>query len=306
VKLIDSMGFKQSIVATHSSEIIADVPPQSIVSIQKRERVSRPLSSSDAVQTALGSLGSALNVQLSKLAAHGRVLFVEGKDQVFLLDIAYKLGPQIYDAYSKVAVMDIGGKGGWKLALGAADAFQAVSSGKISTTLVLDRDYDSDSNHNKMVEEASKHHLSLNIWSVKEIESFFLVPSALSRIINGDAEPRINASISAKMIAEEAEALKRDAIMSMADKIQADDKKQSVKASVALAEKVIADKLANGVKLHAIVSAKQIISRLSARCQQEFNVSFGALSLCKSLSAAEVSAELKQLVSNLCEVNSKS
>ncbi len=93
IKLIDSLGFKQSIVATHSFEIIADVSPQSIVAIQKREKVSRSLSSSDAVQTALGSLGSALNVQLSTLAAHGRVLFVEGKDQLFLLDIAYKLGP---------------------------------------------------------------------------------------------------------------------------------------------------------------------------------------------------------------------
>jgi len=197
-------------------------------------------------------------------------------------------------------VLDIGGKGGWKKALGTASAFQSVFSGKIRTTLILDRDYESDANHEKMIEEANKHFLSLKIWSLKEIESFFLVPTALYRVINGNGGAVLDLPACINMIGEEAEALKHDTIMSTADSIHAGDKKQTVKACVALAEKAIKTKLTSGLKLQDIVSGKQLISRLSARCKTEFDVSFGALSLCKALTASEIPSELKDLVSNLC------
>jgi AAA domain, putative AbiEii toxin, Type IV TA system len=50
IKVIENLGFTQAIMATHSSEIIGDVPFQNVTVIQKQERVSKPADNAAEIQ----------------------------------------------------------------------------------------------------------------------------------------------------------------------------------------------------------------------------------------------------------------
>lgn len=83
IKLLAAESYRQTIVATHSLEMIADVSPSEIILVSKRAPRSRALSSSEQAQSVVEAIGTNLNMQLSKVAAAGKILFVEGKIIVF-------------------------------------------------------------------------------------------------------------------------------------------------------------------------------------------------------------------------------
>ncbi|HEV2079204.1 MAG TPA: AAA family ATPase [Allosphingosinicella sp.] len=92
IKLLSAERYRQTVVATHSLEMIADVSPAEIISVTKRSSRSRALSSSAQAQSVVETIGTNLNIQLSKLAAAGKIVFVEGKDYSILDQIAFKKG----------------------------------------------------------------------------------------------------------------------------------------------------------------------------------------------------------------------
>src|SRR5690606_6194448 len=73
------------LLATHSSEIIAEADPDEIVIIDKRRRTGERLKNIAGVQRALNAVGSSQNISLAALARSRRVLFVEGLDDFRLL-----------------------------------------------------------------------------------------------------------------------------------------------------------------------------------------------------------------------------
>ena len=302
IKVIESMDFKQSIIATHSSEIISDVPFSNVIVVQKKDKVSKSATNAEQIQECLIRMGSLHSIQLAKIAQQGVVLLVEGDDKPYLSDIAYKLGPQKFDHFARLAIQDIGGKANWKEALGASKALYDASSGSIRTALLLDRDYMTDEEVKKYQSLSIDSKLILKIWKKKEIENYFIVPKAISRIIcdrDGsnpvDIEPRIE-----KIISDIEDEIKIGTVLRFAQEIQERDKKIGIVKANELAEQVVNRRINDGQSIRDMHGGKKIFAKLSAQLQVEFGTSVSALAVCKEAKLSELCDEVREFVGALC------
>ncbi len=303
IKVIESLKFNQSIVATHSSEIISDVPTQSVVLVQKRNRVSKPSENTTEIQKALRTMGSLHSIQLSKIAERGRVLIVEGQDRRFLLDVAFKLGPKVFDRFNQLAVMELGGKGNWTHALGAAEALNKTSAGAIQTSLILDSDYMLDEEKKKFNYKAETCGLDLHIWQKKEIENYFICDTAISRYISERVDHAITELDTwlLQTINSIQEKMYQDLVLSYSDVIQKHSHpKIDTKAAFRKANDLVESKLESQI-LSDLISAKDLFSALTKCVSDKFGVSFSALAICKEMRASEYPVEITTTIIRLTE-----
>lgn len=300
LKLIQGLDFKQSIIATHSSEIIGDVPFNHVTVVQKRERVSKPAEMADEIQAALTGMGSLHSIELAKVAQSGLILFVEGDDKPFLTDIAYKLGPSTFDRVSSIAIQELKGKDNWKYALGASRALREASAGQISVALIIDRDYMLDEEIVDCQAIANKEGMILKIWRKKEIENYFICEKAIQRFLISRVEQNIPIDDVKALISRVENDLREDILLSFTDRLQQVCKPRiEPKTAFQRAKALIAKRIDAGEKLRDLASGKTFISSLSKICQDQYGVSFGALSLCKAMRADEIPGEFKELIVGL-------
>ncbi len=96
------------LLATHSSEIIAEADPAEIIMIDKRKPKGERLKNVAGIQRALEAVGSSQNITLTSLAKSRRVLFVEGADDFRLLRrFARKLGMQELSSGTGIATLEV-------------------------------------------------------------------------------------------------------------------------------------------------------------------------------------------------------
>jgi hypothetical protein len=301
IKVIEGLAFKQAIIATHSSEIIGDVPFQNVVVIQKSDRVSKPSENASQIQRALTGMGSLHSIQLAKVAQRGLILFVEGDDKPFLTDVAYKLGSRIFDAFSNIAIQEIKGKGNWTYAIGASKALAGASDGQINTCLLLDNDYMLEEDRDKHHERAASEGLILKIWRRKEIENYFICPPAIARFIKSRMESDVSASDIEALIKETEDELRNDVVLSFADVIQkATQPRIEPKTAYRRADKLLNEQLEEGTAISHIASGKELIGTLSSKCHKTYGVGFTPALLCKEMRESEYPSELKHFIAGLC------
>ncbi|MCI5158752.1 MAG: ATP-dependent endonuclease, partial [Candidatus Electrothrix sp. AUS1_2] len=74
----------QCLIATHSTEILAETEPSNILIKERTRKKSNFSTDLPAVQNILEKIGSVQNLHLTRLWSAGRLLLVEGKDMKFL------------------------------------------------------------------------------------------------------------------------------------------------------------------------------------------------------------------------------
>jgi hypothetical protein len=301
IKVLAAERYKQTIVATHSLELIADVSPNEIVSISKRSSRSRPLSSSAQAQSVAESLGTNLNIQISKVANAGKIIFVEGKDHAFLDQIAYKFGGTFYDRFSKLPHFGVGGMNNWRRAATTAEAFHQTSSGKVCSDLFLDRDYKSEESLSELRAEALKSHLNVIFWSKKEIENFFWDLDLIVSYI----QSRSVVLVPEKDVAEAFERITAEAIgglpILIADGYQSENRRLALPTAMKQAQAFLKSCEQSGCKSSDMISGKAAISRLSAESQSRWNVQVSPMSLCRHMEECDIPTELRNAVRQLTE-----
>ena len=103
------------VLATHSSEIVAEADPTELVMIDKGRRRGQRLKDVAGIQRALKAVGSSQNITLTALAKSRRVLFVEGLDDFRLLRrFARRLGMQELSTGTGITPLEL--RGIWILA----------------------------------------------------------------------------------------------------------------------------------------------------------------------------------------------
>ena len=80
LKIVKSL-FKQVIIATHSVEIISNVSPRNIVTIDKKDRQMRYANQLTIVQNIVDDIGSVHNLSLIKLGSARKCIFVERSEE---------------------------------------------------------------------------------------------------------------------------------------------------------------------------------------------------------------------------------
>jgi energy-coupling factor transporter ATP-binding protein EcfA2 len=299
LKILGSSGINQVVVATHSVEMISDVSFEEVVPVKKRGRYSRPLKNQEELQKASESVGSLHNLQLSKIADSGCILFVEGKDKAYLSEIAFKVRPAAYDRFVALPTFSIQGFNNWPRAALTAAAFHEASCGRIKSKIILDRDYKSDGELKRVLIESSKSDLEVIYWKRKEIENYFLVPAAIFRALKTEAESSVTLGDVEDLLKEAIAELLPDLEAQIAEAARSADRALSVPQALKAAREIIAERKKAGVSDCDFLSGKAVLSLLSEKLQAKFKLSLNPMAICRAMTKAECDGELVAMIDSI-------
>jgi hypothetical protein len=172
------------LLATHSTEIIAEAEPNEILVVTKRAQSAKRVSDLTQLRSIFSTLGSNLNPTLTQLARSKRVVYVEGRDFQIMARFAAKLGIRGVATRSEFAVVPTEGFNPAKARM-FTEGVEATLGAKILTAVVFDRDYRSDEEVRSELAELNRFCDYAHIHSKKELENFLLVPDAIASAIAG-------------------------------------------------------------------------------------------------------------------------
>lgn len=289
----------QTIVTTHSVEIMSEVQPDEILVVDKRRHQSSFAGSVPAVQVAINRCGSVHNIHLTRLLGARRMILVEGKDIKFLKEFQDTLFPKSATPFQSLPNMPIGGWGGWKYAVGGTMVFQNALGQDIRCYCILDSDYYSPGEIASRYREARQKGVQLHIWKWKEIENYLLVPDTISRYIAGKVANRVTPptpqEIGEKLVSL-ADNLKDSILDALATALWTNDRSlRQTGANRAARQRLQQARKAQG-NITSLASGKQLLSGLSAWAHTEFGVSLSGMSIARSMTAEEIHAEVVSVV----------
>jgi hypothetical protein len=282
--------------------MISDVGSNEIVLVRKAQSASKPIASAAEAQLALDEIGTLHNLQLSKLSQSGRVIFVEGKDHAFLSDVAFKLGPAVYDRFALIPSFPVGGYENWRRAALAATVFNAASIARIKSYLVLDRDYRSEAELAKAREDAKGASLEIVNWRRKEIENYFADAKLIYRYLAENAPvPVVEAEVTEKF-EEVVDRLASRLPAMVAESFRSANRKLDIPQALDLAEELISERQNAGCTMRDMVSGKHVLSQMSEFCKANYKTSFSPMTLCRTMKAADIPSEMRKVIENLCDI----
>lgn len=286
----------QVVIATHSVEIMAEVAPEDILVIDRRRPSSRFAATLPAVQRVIDSIGGVHNLHLARLSSARRCLLVEGKDVAFLKAFQDVLWPLSTDPIDAVPSFPIGGWSGWNYAVGSALLLRNTVDEAIRVYCLLDRDYHTPAAIGARQDDARARNISLHIWAAKEIENYLLVPTAIARFIESRAGRGPAPEEVRKRLDDIAQSLHDSVMDAVADEFLKEDRPRGLPGAMKEARAFMAEAWSTHEGRTRIISGKQAVSCLSEWSQAAFGVSFGAITLARSLRPDEVSAEVADFV----------
>lgn len=168
------------LIATHSTEIIAEAETADIVFIDKNLRSARRLKNPSQLVEVFAALGSTTNPTLTQLAKTRKAVFVEGKDFQIIGRFARKLKKESVSSRHGFAVVPVGGFNPDRIR-SLKEGMEVTLESTILGAAILDRDYRSDEECGKIRNKCQDFCEHVEIHDCKEIENFVLVPSAIDR-----------------------------------------------------------------------------------------------------------------------------
>lgn len=177
VALLKELG-PDIVIATHSTEIIAECEPTSLLNINKRKTSASRVKDVSQLKRVFAALGSNLNPTLTQLAKTKRAVFVEGLDFQILAPLARSLGMQRLANRADFAVIQTEGFNP-RRAIDLAAGIEKTVGGKVLRAVVLDRDYRCEGELAEIQAELTKNGFRVHIHGRKEIENYLLVSGPL-------------------------------------------------------------------------------------------------------------------------------
>lgn len=291
--------YRQVIITTHSTEIMAEVPPEGIVVIDKTRPTSGRAVSLPAVQRVIASLGSVHNVHLARLWATKKFLLVEGKDRRLLKafqDVLFPASPQPIDGLPNAS---IGGWGGWRYALGTSLALENAAGKHITIYCILDSDFHSPKQIAQLRENFAQRGVQLHIWRMKEIENYLLIPAAIERAVSsrlpaGRGQAPTAAEIEGFML-DTAAKMQDECLEGAASEFLSDDRSLGAGGAIREARSFLARR-SQQVGPLGYVSGKDLISALSGWSQGRFGVALSPLAIAQATRPEELDFEVHSLI----------
>jgi energy-coupling factor transporter ATP-binding protein EcfA2 len=292
--------FRQLVIATHSVEILSDVDPRFILSVDRRQRESRFVTSLPGLQGVLDNLGSVQNIQVTRLMRSRSFYLVEG-DDVKLLRILQSVAQPDASPIDLVPHASLGGRGGWGSGIPARLPHTNAEGASIRAFALLDRDYFPSEEVMERYEEARQWKVQLHVWVRKEIENYLLVPEAIARYIATQA-PRAQDAPDAEAVAAETDriiqAMRDDVILdSAANILFSRDKKGGLSKASKAARSWIKDRWETQADRWAVAPGKEVISQLSEWANTTYGISFGAAQIARTMNREEIDAEVVEVLS---------
>lgn len=289
--------FSQTIITTHSIEIMAEVDASDILIVDRQRKQSDFADSLPNVQKLIDHIGSIHNIQLTRLWSSRRFIIVEGDDMILLKKFHDKIFPKSQIPIDQIPNMPIGGWDGWNYAVGSWMFLKNAGNERITTYCLFDSDYHLPKEIRKRIRDASVRGIEAYIWKHKELENFLIVPKAIQRVIQAKFNSKRGSPPTVEAVDQKvneiAENLKTDVIDDYAEEFIKGHKEYHTQNANRWARKYVEGAWRNKKKKFSIIPGKEVISSLSSWSQKEFGISLSANSIVKEMMIDEINDEIK-------------
>lgn len=292
----------QTIVATHSIEIMSEVDPNNIIVVDKSKRGSSFANSLPVVQCAIDNIGGVHNIHLARLWGSKKCVHVEGKDIQILKILQDCLYSDTQYPFDTIPRLSIGGWSGWQRAIGSAQSAKESAGESVAAYCIFDSDYNTEDAIVKRYQEASHHDIRLHIWKLKEIENYLLVPEAIARVITAGCregvQPPTHSDVIDK-IEEISTTLKNVVSDALSNEYFLADRNSGIANANSKARARVEEAWRTREGRFGIISGKDVLSQLSDWAKSLYNASFGAQRVARELSSGEIHPELKAIIRSI-------
>lgn len=309
VALLRDLG-PDIILATHSTEIISEAEPTSLLNINKKNLSARRMGDVSQVKRVFAALGSNLNPTLTQLAKTRRVLFVEGTDFQILAAFARVINRVRTANRADFAVVQLEGFNPRKL-IDIAKGVELTLGSKITRAVVLDRDYRSNEEIHQVKVALGKEATLIHIHPRKEIENYLLdagaITCAAQERIN-DRAKRCGGSAShcpdiAGLLNHIADELRSEVMAQFLAKRTDFMKKSSPNLDLVTtnidAIKDFEERWKTPIGRLELMPGKEVLARLNAKLQSEANVSISDLQIVSHFTAKSVPSDILVLLDEI-------
>lgn len=281
----------QSVLATHSAEMVGEAPPEAVVWVEKSRTQAVSAPKDDQLSSLLDSIGSGFNIRVAKTLRDPVALFVEGRDMSILGLIAETVGARSLSIEKGVTVVPLGGFENWRRLEGFNWIAEHLLGETVNGYVILDRDYHSQEMVNDVTGKLNATGLKAHVWKRKELESYLLNPDAISRVSGAEA------GWVARTLRSEAEALRNVVLGNTLSTRLKERKDRSIDSSTLTTQ--LADSFDALMRTgdHVFrVPAKDLLSALNQRLQEGGLSAVSRRRLARELKAEEVPEEMSSLL----------
>jgi energy-coupling factor transporter ATP-binding protein EcfA2 len=296
------------VLATHSTEIMAEADPTEILLVDKTHRSAKRLVDEDDVQRVLTDVGSVQNVTLTRLARNRRVLFVEGDtDTKLLRRFARRLGfPQLAAGTDLTAVAS-GGFSSWDEIRALASGFERALGVRLNVGAIFDRDYWCDEELTQIRAQLADHLQFAHVHTRKELENYLLEPVPLQRALEKAVAARARRAgkeiptglDSVTDLLEEITHPYRDSVQSQVIAKRVNFFKSARADTATITAKAIAGFNAQWADLSTrltVVPGKNVLAELRERVAKKYAVTLTDHAIISEMRPEEVAGDLKTLL----------
>lgn len=309
VALLTALG-PDILIATHSTEIIAECEPSSLLNVNKKKASAQRVKDASQLKRVFSALGSNLNPTLTQLAKTKRVVFVEGLDFQIFSVFARILGQQRVANRADFAVIQTEGFNP-RRAIDLAAGIDASIGTRVARAVVLDRDYRSEAEIEEVRKELAKNGFTVHIHHRKEMENYLLNATVITRAVEAklaerarrSGEPKkdspdisefvdlatkaVRHDVFAQLQARETEFIRRKSPHIDQATITADISKRFEQRWAVDAERL------------ALVPGKDVLARINTSLQNAVGISVSDAQIAAQFRANEVHLDIRILVEEL-------
>ena len=288
--------FKQVIIATHSVEIISAAEPYQIVTIDKTTRKMQYANNYKAVQSVIANLGSEHNLSLTRLGNAKKCVFVEGNDVKTLVRLQAIVDPQYQVPIDHVPSVSLGGWTRFNEALGAARLFYEETNGEIETYCILDHDYHTEEEIRNLYAKADESHLTLHVWSKKEIENYLITPESVFRLMGLEENQRPEFLDNFFKLTDQ---LYQSTLTATMDYLSSIDRSKTAGVIMKMAADILTPSWSTLEGRLSVVNGKELMSLVNSWLRNQHKVKSSRDKLIKALTPDDISQEIKDVINLL-------
>lgn len=290
---------QQTILATHSVEILAEAEPGSAVWIDRARRAAERPKGDGALALLGRRLGSGYELGVGRALRSRVALFVEGDDAPVLAHLARRLGMTSVASSDAYATVPLGGFSRHGVGGAFAETMSALGA-EVRTYVLLDGDLRSDEVRAAETSELKKSGAKVHLWHRRELENYLLVPSAIAKVSG------LSLREAKEMLEVVLDELEADALLALqTTRLEEKGHKGSTtgsKAPKTILESALAEfqgRWATREGRLAVVDAKLAIRSLNRRLQPLKARPLNVHSLAKAVPSAEMHPEVRKVVEDL-------
>ena len=183
VRLISPM-FSQLIIATHSLEIIEEVPSDCIIPIDHNKRQIKPIGEETSLYALSKELGSSLNIDLARIFISNRFIIWDGgeSDRAILSSFQSVLYPQ--DLYPIITYPKayVNGWDDWKKTISVAEVF-SLNRSRVEFYCISNSGYHTLEEIKERLDDACAHGINLHVWTKNEIDNYAINLNVIYRYL---------------------------------------------------------------------------------------------------------------------------